>query len=509
MRGRSKTWQRWPQGDRSRRADLSQGNRINVNSSKNIVLLLYPKTGINPLRPQPPLSLLALAPSLQAMGLTPVIVDQRVEPDCAGRIRALLPQSLFVGITSMTGEQLHYAIELIALVKEISPATPLVFGGTHASLLPEQVIEAEGVDLVVAGEGEGAIAEIAACFQGRRDPGTIRGIYYKRGNQILSTPARELPEMENLGAPSWDLIDTAKYTDFTIQAGRGCPYRCAYCYNMKVSRGTWRSRRPEAIVEEIKHLYFARGIRDFFFVDDNFFSRLDRVEEICRLIVQNGLRIGWKATCRADCFKKFTPPFIDLLKRSGVAQLFVGGESGSPAILERINKKITVEDIVRTVEVSRDHDLPTSIAFMTGFPFETARERELTFELMDRLRAIYPGISLDGVNIYTPYPGNEMYEESKRYGLNEPTSLSEWSSYVFNLGNLPWFSKAQSRMLENMSFISRFCFWHRAIRGRFLKGRYYPFYVFLRLSALARWRMRAFYVAWEWDLFRMVRRRYL
>ncbi|WP_306532913.1 B12-binding domain-containing radical SAM protein [Geobacter sp.] len=477
-----------------------------MNSDKKTVLLLYPKTGINPLRPQPPLSLLALGPAIRGAGLAPVIIDQRVEPDYAGKVRALLPQSLFVGITSMTGEQLRYAIDLIALVKELSPATPVVFGGTHATLLPEQAIEAEGVDIVVAGEGEGAIAEIAACLQGKGELDHVRGIYFKRGNQVVSTPARDLPEIDNLPAPAWDLIDTGTYTDFTIQAGRGCPYRCTYCYNMKINGGRWRARSPEAIVEEMKYLYFAKGVTDFFFVDDNFFSRFDRVQAICDLIVRSGLRIGWKATCRADCFKRFTPPFIDLLKRSGVAQLFVGGESGSPAILERISKKITVEDIVSTVEVSRDHGLPTSIAFMTGFPFETDRDRELTFRLMDRLRAIHPAISLDGVNIYTPYPGNGMYEESKQYGLVEPASLSEWSTYVFNLGNLPWFTRAQSRMLENVSFITRFCFWQEAIRGRFLKGWYYPFYVVLRLSALARWKLRAFHAAWEWDVFRLLRR---
>jgi hypothetical protein len=90
-----------------------------VNADKKTVLLLYPKTGINPLRPQPPLSLLALGPAIRGAGLTPVIIDQRVEPDYAARVRALLPRSLFVAITSMTGEQLRYALDLISLVKEV------------------------------------------------------------------------------------------------------------------------------------------------------------------------------------------------------------------------------------------------------------------------------------------------------------------------------------------------------------------------------------------------------
>lgn len=501
---RNKTWRKSPEGSHLANKLFSQEFSI-----KNIVLLLFPKTGINPLQPQPPLALLSLAPYLEALGLKPIIVDQRVEPDYADTIRNLLPQALFVGITSMTGEQIRYAVELIALVKSCSPSMPVVFGGAHASLLPEQVIQTEGIDVVVVGEGEGVIADLALCFQRRMELADVQGIYFKRENGIFSTPARDLLDMEDCLPPSWDLIDTGRYTDFTIQAGRGCPYSCTYCYNMKYNRGIWRFRSPEAIVNEIKYLSVTKGITEFFFVDDNFFSSFDRVERICNLIIWSGLRITWKATCRADYFSKFSPFFIELLKKSGVAQLFVGGESGSPGVLKRINKKITVEDILTTAHISREYDLPTSISFMTGFPFETEQDRKLTLGVMDRIKAIHPAISMDGINIYTPYPGNELYEESKKYGLIEPASLPEWSLYVFNLGNLPWFSKSHNRMLENLSFISRFCFWQGAIKERFLKRRYYPFYCFLRLSALVRWRWRAFCYAFEWDVFRLIRRKYL
>lgn len=470
---------------------------------------MFPKTGINPLLPQPPLSLLAISPYIEEKGLTPVIIDQRVDTDYIARITELLPQTLFVGITSMTGEQLKYAIDLIALVKALSPATPIVFGGIHASLLPEQTIRTKGVDIVAIGEGESVVSDIADYFDNKKDPGDIGGICFKNGDKVIFNPPGEFLDMEKLKMPSWHLINMERYTDFTVQAGRGCPYACAFCYNLKFNRGIRRFRSPESIFEEIKMLYFDYSVSEYHFIDDNFFTDFSRVSKLCELIVRNNLRIRWKSSFRADYFKRLTPEFAGLLKRSGLRLLFVGGESGSPEILGKINKKISIEDIVSAAEVSKKYSLPTSVSFMAGFPYETQKDRHMTYDLMDRIKTINPDISIEGVNVFTPYPGNDLYEESKRCGLKEPDDPVGWSSFIFNSSNLPWLSKSGNNMLENISFIARFVFWEKAIKERYLKNYYYPLYFFLRLSALMRWRYRFFRYAFEWDIFRFIRRRFL
>ena len=419
----------------------------------------------------------------------------------------MLPRTVFVGVTSMTGEQLKYAIELVNLVKAMSPDTPVVFGGIHASLLPEQAAKTEGIDIVAIGEGEGIISEIIDYYEGRAALKDIKGICYVQGGETITAPARELMDLENLKTPSWHLIDIKNYMDFTVQGGRGCPHACTFCYNIKFNRRMWRFRRPESIIEEVKLLHLKYGVDSFHFIDDNFFTNFDRVEELCELIVKNNLNIRWKSSFRADYFQKLTPSFVDLLKNSGVRLLFVGGESGSPEILEKINKKISVEDIISTAEISKKYNLPTSISFMSGFPFETEEDRGMTYDLMDTIKKINPDISIEGTNVFTPYPGNELYEESIRCGLVEPESLSSWSTFVYNRSNLPWFSEAENRMIDNISFISRFVFWEKAIQERFLKIYYYPFYWLLRMSALVRWRLRIFKYAFEWDVFRMFRKK--
>lgn len=471
------------------------------------VLLLYPRTGIDPVYPQPPLSLLSIAPYIEERGLTPVIIDQRTDRHWAEKVNKYLPTALFVGITSMTGEQLAHALEMGHMVRASSPHTPVVFGGIHATLLPEQSIAESCFDLVAEGEGEETIGGIIDYFQGIADISCIRGIHYREDGRSVSTGPRELFDLNRLRTPSWHLINAAEYSDFTIQAGRGCPHACTFCYNSLYNRGHWRFRAPEKVVEEIVSLHERHGIDAFQFIDDNFFTSFERVREICELILQAGIDIHWKSSFRADYFRRITPEFADLLARSGLRLLFVGAESGSSQVLEKIRKKITVEDIISAAEVSHKYRLPVSMSFMTGFPFETEKDREMTYALMDRVKRINPEIDIEGINIYTPYPGTDLFEESKQHGFRPPKDLSGWGSFVFNSSNMPWFSRQEARTIENISFISRFVFWQKEIRKRFLRGYYYPFYWILRISALVHWKLRFFSPAIEWDAFRRIRRK--
>lgn len=478
--------------------------------SNDKVLLLFPKVGVNPTYPQPPLSLLSIAPYIEEAGLTPVIVDQRVEKNYAQRIRELLPQVLFVGITSMTGEQLRYAVELIDFVKSISPDTPIVFGGIHASLLPEQTIRQKGVDMAAVGEGEALLPDIIRYYQKKIDIIDVKGIYYKEDGKILATPPIGLMDLEQMKIPAWHLIDKNKYTEFGIQCGRGCPFQCTFCYNLKYNKRKWRFRKPESILEEIKFLTEKFGIHQINFLDDNFFTNLKRVEELCNLIIQHNIHIKWGTTCRANDFKRFTPEFIDIIKRAGLETLFVGGESGSPEILKKIKKEITVDDLIIMAEITKKYDLFTVISFMSGFPYETQEDRNMTYDIMDKISRINPDLRVNGANIYTPYPGNDLFEESvEQYGLVPPTELTGWDTFVFNMSNLPWLSESENKMLENISFLTRFYFWHKSIKERFLKLWHYPFYWFLRFSAILRWKSRFFKFAFEWDLFRVIRKNFL
>lgn len=471
---------------------------------KKRIVLLFPKTGIQSLKPQSPLSLLTLCPYLEDAGYEPLIIDTRVEPDYEDRMRALVPDALLVGITSMTGLQIHFALELADLVRRISPSTKIVWGGIHASMLPEQTLSDPRVDIVVEMEGERTIVELADCISVGGDLQSVKGIYYRdeRG-EIVYTGRRPLMNLRELKVPAWHLVDVSKYSEIGVQSGRGCPWGCVFCYNHKFNERRWRYKDCDQVIEELRLLKEQYNVNQVTFYDDNFFTSVHRVKELCERIIAEGLTIKWSTTCRADGLAKYDDDFCRLLKAAGVHILFVGSESGSERILKKIDKHITVDDIRGMAKTTHKHGLRVHTSFMMGFPGETNEDRVKTYEVMDEIKRIDPNIYITTVCIYTPYPGTPLYEETIKQGFREPQTLEDWANLTYFECNLPWLSRSDCSALENLAFIARFVFWHREIKERYLRFYYYPFYVFLRFSALVRWKMRFFTPAPEWTLFRL------
>lgn len=472
---------------------------------KKKILLIYPKTGVKNLLPQTPLSLLTLCPGLEANGLQPIIVDTRIENNYQEKIEALFDDLIFVGVTTMTGKQLYYACQISQWIKEIAPQLKIVWGGIHPTMLPHQTINNSFVDIVVTGEGEKTIVQLAEALSGKRDLQQVRGLYFKeKDGQINYTGYRELMDIKDLKMPSWHLINIGKYSEIGIQSGRGCPWKCRFCYNVKFNERRWRGKKSSEVIEELKLLKNKYHIDRITFYDDNFFTSKERIRDICEKMVADGLDIKWSTTCRADDLAGFDDEFIQLLKSSGMHILFIGSESGSERVLkEIIDKHITTNDIRNMARKTSKHRLRVHTSFMVGLPGETVEDRRKTLSLMDEIKGIDKDIYITTTCIYTPYPGNPLYEESIKKGFSSPNSLLEWSEFNYFHCNLPWLSKKERRLLENLSFITRFVFWNQEIKERYLKFYYYPFYYLLRASALLRWRYRFFRFCYEWGLFRI------
>ncbi len=471
-------------------------------SDKRIVLL-FPKTGLEALKPQSPLSLLTLCPYLEQAGYEPVIIDTRVQSDYEQRMRDLIPDALFVGITSMTGHQIRYALELADLVRAIAPDKKIVWGGIHASMLPEQTLADPRVDIVVEMEGERTIVELADYFSRGGDLNSIKAVYYHDAQgQVVYTGHRPLMDLKELRVPSWHLVDVSNYSEIGVQTGRGCPWGCLFCYNHKFNERRWRFKEVSQVIEELRLLKDTYHVESVTFYDDNFFTSPRRVRLLCEKMLEEKLGIKWSTTCRADGLARYDDDFIRLLKASGVHILFVGSESGSEGILLKIDKHITVDDIRGMARTTRKHNLRVHTAFMMGFPGETPADRTQTYRVMDEIKSLDPNIYITQICIYTPFPGTPMYEEAVTHGFVEPKTLAEWGGLTYFECNLPWLNNQERTMLENLAFITRFVFWHREIKSRYLKVYYYPFYVFLRFAALARWRLRWFTNAFEWNVFR-------
>ncbi len=468
--------------------------------NKKTVLLLFPKTEFDPLKPRMPSSLVYLGTELKNAGYEPVIVDTRVESDYLTKIKRYLPNCLMVGLTTMTGMQIVYALELAKLVRQLNPAVPIVWGGVHPSIMPNQVLESSYADIISRHEGDKTIVLMAEALSKGKGLEKIPSISFKKNGQIISTPEAELLDVNILLPPDWTLIEPKKYRIFDVQSARGCPHRCEFCYNIMFNKQRWRAKSAEKVVNEIEQIIKGYGVKEINFIDDNFFTHRKRAEEMLDLILKRKLKFTWRTNCRANYFDNFDESFLRKAYSAGLREVQIGCESGSQRILDYMKKDITVKQIINAVTLCRNAGMQAQCSFMIGMPIETARDNRMTFDLIDQLREIDPHVLINMIAIYTPYPGAPLFETAKKYGFQPPQSLEGWGKFSYTQVNVPWIKSWKRREYESIAYISRFLFFKEEMQKRFItKNLKMPFEI-LSLDAKLRWKLRFFKLPLEWML---------
>lgn len=431
------------------------------------VVLVYPSGNENESLLIPPLSLIYIATPLKK-DIKIKIVDQRVDKEWKNTLKKDLKSDgvICAGISCMTGPQISGAIEAARIIKNFSSSLPIVWGGIHPSLLPEETIKNELVDIIVIGDGEETFAELVEVIQKDGDKKSVKGIIYKEGDSIVRTPVREQFPIHKLGNLAYDLIDMEKYKfphvlasrkSLPIITSRGCPFRCAYCYNTEFSQRKWTSLSPEQTVSSIINLVNRYNIKCVFLLDDNFFVNMKRVREICELLIETHLGIGiYNANCRVDTIANMDDELLVLIKKAGFNQIYIGAESGSNEVLNKIKKDITVEQILIASTKLKNAGIRPFYSFMAGFPFETIEDVKKTLLLMRRLLKENPDAIVYKLQLFTPFPGTELYNYASRFGMKFPGSLEKWAAYHYDKLNYDGFKPKQKKFLEDIQYYTTF-----------------------------------------------------
>ncbi len=190
---------------------------------------------------------------------------------------------------------------------------------------------------------------------------------------------------------------------------RGCPYNCAYCEIKDLWGQTCRAFSPSRVVEEIDHLVKKYGSKGIYFVGDNFTIQKKRTIEICELIRESKLDIEWVCDTRVDLVSR---ELLKEMKDAGCKTIWFGVESGSPSILKKINKGITLQQAVHAFKLCREEGIQTASSFMLGIPGETAKDMRATLEFAKKLDPDWCRF-----NIFVAYPSSSLYEEIMQKGL--------------------------------------------------------------------------------------------
>lgn len=440
-------------------------------SERKQVVLVQPKHGVwDQLFVRLPESVLSVAALPHSQGYDVTILDQRVQPDWQERlVAAVADKPICVGVTSLTGPSLDFALQAMALIRQTDPTIPIVFGGVHATLLPEQCMEHPDIDILVKGEGDFSFFEVIRALEEQRPLDSIKGIFYRRDDQVVFTgePQRVM-DLDALPDTPYDLVDMSKYSaaeitnekSVSLPTARGCPASCRFCGNKVLHHNKYRTISVENLIRRVTFLRDTYGYRTFVFLDDCLSVSLVHFRQLIQALKALEPRITWSTTgIRADIIAKLTDDDVDFLWDSGCRALDLGAESGSERILQYINKGETKDEIRRANQKLARHPIRIKYTFIVGFPTETDEEIDETLEFYEELSMANPHV-YPMFFVYCPIAGTSLFDEIVRNGFSPPRRIQEWGHidsrqwyhYVES-----WIPKRNRRRLETIMISAIFC----------------------------------------------------
>lgn len=373
-----------------------------------------------------PIGLAYLAAVLEKNGHEITVIDcpalGMAQEELKQKLEAFQPD--IVGVTSMT-PTIQSTLESTRTAKETCPNTMVVIGGPHATFMDQQILNDEpSIDVVVRGEGEQTLVELAKTMNNSHDLQRIQGITFRKDKKNVQTPSRPaIQNLDDLPYPAYKYFALEKYLLYgklflPVITSRGCPFQCAFCTTSRILGKEYRARSPKNIVDELEHIKTVYKADSFTFYDDTLTLDKGRIFKICDEIKARKIGIPWDCQTRVDQVNK---EILTKMKETNCQQVFFGIESGCQTILDAVKKRTTVEQNEKAIRMAKEAGLFVSISIILGYPGET---KDMLRQTLDFIRRAQP----DDVYlcVATPYPGTELRKVVEENGWK---MSPDWSKY--------------------------------------------------------------------------------
>jgi anaerobic magnesium-protoporphyrin IX monomethyl ester cyclase len=421
-----------------------------------------------------PLALLAIGSYLNNEKYNVVIIDGRLEKDPMPKIlEALQQNAVCFAVTVLTGRPIKDALLVSQAVKEHFPSLPVIWGGWHPSLFPQETLEEKSVDVIVKGQGEITFAELLDRFITEQSLNDVAGIGFKIDNKIIINPDRHLADINHFPPFDYSLINVPAYIKLSGRkqldyiSSQGCRFRCAFCADPAMYKRGWHGYSPERIGEEIEALWKKYQFEHVHFQDETFFTNARRVKGIAEEFLNRKLPVTWFGTMRADQGVRLPEEVWQLCKRSGLEKVMIGMESGTQQMLDWMQKDIKIDHIFETAERCLQNNIAINFSVILGFPNETAESVSQTLEAIKRLRRMSRNFAVN-IFYYKPYPGNKIADELSAKGYRFPKGLDEWSSFDYvDSGKSDWLTSQQVKTIEAFKFYHQLA-WSKPSVSKFI-----------------------------------------
>ncbi|OGS44970.1 MAG: hypothetical protein A2539_04650 [Elusimicrobia bacterium RIFOXYD2_FULL_34_15] len=324
----------------------------------------------------------------------------------------------------------------IEIVNEINPDIITLAGGPHPSGDPEEtMLYLDSLSFAFAGESEKGLPlllEQLSKKAEKKEFKNIPGLVWKENGKININPKIFVENLDSIEFPSWDLIKLSTYRGgahgiFTKQfptapiiVTRGCPYLCTFCSAHNIVGRKIRHRSIENVIEEIKLLYQKYGIREIHIEDDNFTFNIEFAKEFCRKLINLNLPLTYSCPngVRLD---RIDIELLQLMKKAGFYNIYVGIESGSQRILELMKKNLKIEEITKKIKLIKEAGLEVSGYFILGYPEETREDMEKTIGFSKSLN-----IDWAQFGAFMPIPGSDILKNEE---VKKAVANINWSDF--------------------------------------------------------------------------------
>jgi radical SAM superfamily enzyme YgiQ (UPF0313 family) len=395
----------------------------------------------------PAIGLAYIAGYLRGHGYSPVIVDAVGEglnetwhpPEIAGYqcqgltiedTVARIPGDVrVIGFSTMFSGEWPIHRRLIEAVRARFPDAYLVAGGEHATALAEYSLrDCPALDAVALGEGEHVFYEIVEAVRQGSDPADLVGVCTigEDGAFRDGIGLTRIRDLDNIPWPHWPdgylekfwaagkSFGTQTERDMPMMISRGCPFQCTFCSSARMWTTRYLLRDIEDVLAEIKHHIAQRDITSVQLYDLTAITKKEWTVAFCKRLIEEGIAIKWSlpSGTRSEALDAET---LGYLRRTGCTYICYAPESGSPRTLALIRKQISLDRLTASVKAARRLGLLLRTNLIIGFPGETRADvlRSVWFGL----KMAATGVDEASINIYSAYPGTEIFRSLSRKGL--------------------------------------------------------------------------------------------
>lgn len=317
----------------------------------------------------PPIGVASIASVLEKNGYVVNIIDADAEnlnmEAIYSKVCKINPDVVAI---SCNYSPLHNpTLEIARMIKGAFDTT-IIVGGNHATAMAEYMIEQSNgnIDFVVRGEGEVTMLNLLKAVQANAKLSDVSGIAYKdkETNTIVITKTAPLIDnLDDLPMPAYHLLPMDKYNRYNVISCRGCPYNCTFCASKVMFGHKVRCRSAKHVVDEIEHLISIYGRKQIWFSDDTFTTNSKYLNEFLDELVKKKWNIEWSCLTRVD---KISKDLLLKMKKSGCIYISYGVESGNPKMLSQMNKKISLDVIKKTLQLTRQCGIRMYTFYLIG-----------------------------------------------------------------------------------------------------------------------------------------------